>query len=39
MSGPPACELGLGVTTPRRKSKPVTKCHKGFQTWMDSLDK
>jgi hypothetical protein len=41
MSGPPACGLGVGLTTPCRKSKlvTVTKRHKGSQTWMDSLDK
>jgi hypothetical protein len=31
--------LGVGLTTPQRKNKCVTKCKKGPQTWTDSLNK
>jgi hypothetical protein len=30
--------VGRGVTTPPRKNKLVTKCHKGPRTWTDSLN-
>jgi hypothetical protein len=36
---PPSLRLGVGLTTPNLKNKLVTKCHKGPQTWTDSLDK
>jgi hypothetical protein len=40
MDGPPAWLLGVGLTTTlRKKNTPVTKCHKGPWTWMDSLDR
>jgi hypothetical protein len=31
--------LGVGLTTPHLRNKLVTKCHKGPQSWADSLDK
>jgi hypothetical protein len=37
--GPPALGLGVGLTTPYRKKKFVTKCQKGPRTWTDSLNK
>jgi hypothetical protein len=37
--GPPACGLGVGLTTPHRKNKLVTKTLKKPRTWTDSLDK
>jgi hypothetical protein len=36
---PPAWGLGVGPTTPHRKRKLVTICHKGPRTPTDSLDK
>jgi hypothetical protein len=36
---PPAWGLGVGLTTPHRKNKLVTKNHKKPRTWTDSLDK
>jgi hypothetical protein len=36
--GPPACGLGVGLTTPHHKKKLVTKCHKWPSAWM-GLDK
>jgi hypothetical protein len=37
--GPPAWGLGVGLTTPHRKNKLVTKILKKPRTWTDSLDK
>jgi hypothetical protein len=31
--------LGVGLTTPSRKNKLLTKDHKKPQTWTDSFDK
>jgi hypothetical protein len=37
--GPPAWGLGVGLRTPHRKNKLVTKILKKPRTWTDSLDK
>jgi hypothetical protein len=37
--GPPAWGLSVGLTTPHRKKKLITKYHKKPRTWTDSLDK
>jgi hypothetical protein len=37
--GSPASGLGVGLTTPHHKNKPVTKVNKKPRTWTDSLDK
>jgi hypothetical protein len=37
--GPPAWGLGVGLTTPHRKKKLVTKTSKEPRTWTDFLDK
>jgi hypothetical protein len=29
----------MGLTTPAIRNKLVMKCHKGFETWADYLDK
>jgi hypothetical protein len=39
MGGPQAWELGVGLTTPHRKNKLVTKCYKGPRTCTGSLNK
>jgi hypothetical protein len=39
VGAPIASELGVELTTPRRKNKLVTKCHKKPQTWIHSFDK
>jgi hypothetical protein len=37
--GPPAWGLGVGLITPNRKKKLVTKTSKEPRTWIDSVDK
>jgi hypothetical protein len=39
MGGLPAWGLGVGLTTPHRKKKPVTNNLHKPRTWTDSLDK
>jgi hypothetical protein len=37
--GPPAGRLGVGLTTPHRKNKPVTNINSKPRTWTNSLEK